>query len=76
MFTHPLDQQEYERSALARRYPEAYNALVEQEEEHRRNVVQNPDVLDRLIGRIKNLLSIFGSKTPAFRRSFKDVTLG
>lgn len=53
MFTHPLDQQEYERGALARRHPEAYNALIEQEQEQRRKAAENPDALDRLIGRIK-----------------------
>lgn len=54
MFTHPLDQQEYERGVLAKRYPEAYKALVEQEQEHQRNATQNQDFLDRLIGKIKN----------------------
>lgn len=53
MFTHPLDQQEYERGALSRRYPEAYNALIEQEQDQRRKASENPDVLDRLVSRIK-----------------------
>jgi hypothetical protein len=53
MFTHPLEQEEYERRTFARRYPEAYNTLIEQEQEHRRKTAENPDALDRLIGRIK-----------------------
>ena len=54
MFIDPLERQGYERTVLARRYPEAYNILIEQEQQRRRDEVRNPDALDYLIGRIKN----------------------
>ena len=53
MFTDPLEEQEWRRSALARRHPEAYNALAEQEQKHRQKVAESPDALDRLIDKIK-----------------------
>ena len=53
MFIDPLDQEIYERGVLARRYPETYKALAEDEQEQRRKASENPDALDRFIGRIK-----------------------
>lgn len=44
MFIDDLDRQEHERSVLAMRHPEAYNALVEQEQEHRQADTQGQDV--------------------------------
>jgi len=57
MFTHPLDQQEYERGVLARRHPEAYSALIEQEQEQRRKAAENPDALDRLIAGLRDFFA-------------------
>jgi hypothetical protein len=51
MFTHPLDQQEYERKALARSHPEVYDTLIGQGKHQKAS--ENPDVLDRLIGKIR-----------------------
>lgn len=55
MFTDPLETERYERSVLARRYPEVHRALIEQEQEQRRKVAGNPDAWDRVVGRIKRL---------------------
>lgn len=53
MLTHPFEQEKIDRDALARTNPELHNALIEQEQRQCQEVAENPNILDRIKGRIK-----------------------